>query len=195
MAHTILRIDASARHIGSMTRSLTDRLIERLDATEVITRDLADGVPLLDANWIEANFTPSGDRSPEQLDALRTSDTLVDEIRAADTLVIGTPIYNFSVPAALKAWVDLVARAGVTFRYTENGPVGLLSGKRAVVVVASGGTKAGSEIDFATGYLRHFLAFIGITDVEVAAADQLMLDHEASLNAAEARIDAIAAAA
>ena len=95
--------------------------------------------------------------------------------------MIGLPIYNFGVPATLKAWVDQVARAGVTFRYTEHGPEGLLQGKRAIVAVASGGTEAGSEIDFATGYIRHMLAFIGITEVQFVTADRLMLDAEASL--------------
>ncbi len=88
-------------------------------------------------------------------------------MQAADTLVIGLPIYNFGVPAALKAWVDQVARAGVTFRYTETGPKGLLTGKRAIIAVASGGTEAGSDVDFATGYIRHVLGFIGITDVHL----------------------------
>ncbi|MCL4142967.1 UNVERIFIED_CONTAM: hypothetical protein GTU68_015964 [Idotea baltica] len=90
--------------------------------------------------------------------------------------VIANAIYNFSVPAALKAWIDLVARARETFQYTENGPVGLLQGKKAYVIVASGGTKVGSEIDFATTYLGHVLGFMGITDVKIVAADQLMLD-------------------
>ena len=91
----------------------------------------------------------------------------MDELVAADVVVIGTPIYNFSIPASLKAWVDMVARARKTFRYTENGPVGLLSDKKAYIVVASGGVKVGSPADFATPYLRHALSFVGITDVDV----------------------------
>ena len=108
-----------------------------------------------------------------------------DEIKAADVVLIGLPIYNFGVPAALKAWIDLVARAGVTFRYTESGPVGLLAGKRAIVTVASGGTEAGSDIDFATPYIRHALKFIGITDVLFVKADRLAVNPEGTLKAAE----------
>jgi FMN-dependent NADH-azoreductase len=92
----------------------------------------------------------------------------------ADVLVIGVPVYNFGIPASLKAWVDMIARARLTFRYTESGPVGLLRGKRAVLVVASGGTAVGSEIDFATDYLRHVLGFLGIDDVEIIAANRVM---------------------
>lgn len=107
---------------------------------------------------------------------LALSDTLVGELKSADTIVIGTPVYNFAVPAALKAWIDLVARARETFQYTEDGPVGLLQGKKAYVIIASGGTKVGSEIDFAGNYLKHVLGFIGITDVTIVAADQLMME-------------------
>ena len=102
-------------------------------------------------------------------------------------------IYNFGVPAALKAWIDQIARAGVTFKYTENGPVGLLDGKRAIIAVASGGTEVGSEIDFATGYMRHIMGFIGIHDVEVVAADQLMLDADAANSKAAEQIKSLAA--
>jgi len=110
----------------------------------------------------------------------------------ADVLVIGVPIYNFGIPAALKAWVDMVARARLTFRYTEQGPEGLLRVKRAYLVVASGGTAAGSAVDFATGYLRHVLGFLGIDDVEIIAADRAQVRGPAdTLNSALARIDAL----
>ena len=89
-------------------------------------------------------------------------------------LVIGLPIYNFSVPAAMKAWIDQIARVGVTFNYSENGPVGLMKKKRAIILLASGGTKVGSDIDFASEYMKHILGFIGITDVTIIAADALM---------------------
>ena len=96
------------------------------------------------------------------------------ELQAADTIVIGTPIYNFTSPASLKAWMDLVARPRVTFHYTENGPEGLLSGKKAIIAVASGGVPIGSDMDFLTPHLRHFLGFIGITDVEFVTAKDLV---------------------
>lgn len=193
MAKTILRIDASARKEGSITRDLTDKVIAKLGAETVVTRDLAEGLPLLSEAWLGANWTAADERNDAQQEALALSDALVAEIKAADTLVIGVPIYNFAVPAALKAWVDLIARAGVTFAYSETGPKGLLEGKRAILVVASGGTKVGSEIDFAVGYMRHIMGFIGITDVDIVAADQLALDAEASMANAASAVDALAA--
>jgi len=162
----------------------------------VVTRDLADTpLPQITEDWVNANFTPADDRTNAQKAVLAQSDALVAELEAADTVVIGLPIYNFGVPAALKAWIDLVARAGRTFKYTENGPVGLLEGKRAIVAVASGGTQAGSEIDFATPYVRHVLGFIGITEVEFVSADQLMIDADASLARAKDEIETLQVAA
>jgi FMN-dependent NADH-azoreductase len=195
MTSSILRIDASARREGSISRDLSDRIIARFPGAHVTTRDLATGLPLIDETWVGANFTPEAERSPEQRATLALSDDLIAEVKAADTLVIGLPIYNFGVPATLKAWVDQVARAGVTFRYSETGPEGLLTGKRAIVIVASGGTEAGSEIDFATGYLRHVLSFIGIKDVEFVTADRLALDPDGTLQSARDQIDALALAA
>ncbi|MEM9754375.1 MAG: NAD(P)H-dependent oxidoreductase [Pseudomonadota bacterium] len=195
MTRTILRVDASARQTNSVSRELTDRIIARSGATSVTVRDLADGLPLIDEAWVGANFTPADDRTDDQRATLALSDTLVEELKAADTIVIGLPIYNFGVPAALKAWIDLIARAGLTFRYTENGPVGLLEGKKAVIAIASGGTEAGSSIDFATGYVQHILGFLGITDVEVVAADRLMLDPGNAIAKANAQVDALHLAA
>ncbi len=198
MTTSILRIDASARRTGSITRDLGDRLIDRFTAKAPVAltvRDLADGLPQIDEAWIGANFTPAEKRTPEQKSLLALSDTLVAELAAADTLVIGLPIYNFGVPSSLKAWIDLIARAGVTFRYTKTGPEGLLNGKRAIVTVASGGTEMGSAIDFATGYLRHMLGFIGITEVEFIAADRTALDPEGTVTAANAAVDALPLAA
>ena len=196
MTTSVLRIDASARTQGSVTRELTDHILRRIgDDVPVVTRDLAQGLPLIDETWIGANFTPADDRSDAQREALALSDTLIAEVQAADTLVIGVPIYNFGVPAALKAWVDLVARAGVTFKYEEYGPKGLLEGKRAILAVASGGTEAGSDIDFATKYFKHVLAFIGITDVTIVAADRMAIDAEGTLAAAHKSVEALALAA
>jgi FMN-dependent NADH-azoreductase len=192
----ILRIDASARNSGSISRDLTDRIVAKLSAeadATVTTRDLASGLPQVDSDWIAANFTPADQRNDAQKATLALSDSLVAEVQAADVLVIGLPIYNFGVPSTLKAWIDMIARAGVTFRYTEKGPVGLLEGKRAIVAVASGGTKMGSDMDFATGYIRHVMGFIGITQVDFVAADQLMIDAEATMKSALAQVDALAA--
>jgi len=192
MTQTVLHIDASARTQGSTTRGLTAQIVERLGADQVIRRDLTSPLPQLTEDWVNANFTPADDRNTAQNELLALSDQLVEELKSADTLVIGVPIYNFAVPASLKAWIDLVARAGLTFAYTETGPKGLLEGKRAIIAVASGGTPIGSEVDFATGYLRHVLGFIGITDVEFVAADAMMMDADAAMARAQSAIDALA---
>ena len=194
----ILRIDASARTENSVSRDLLDRIIARFDAAgdaTVTHRDLAHGVPLIDEDWVGANFTPADARNDAQKEKLAISDELVGEVKDADVLLIGLPIYNFSVPAAMKAWIDQIARAGVTFKYTEYGPKGLLEGKRAIVVVASGGTEMGSDIDFASGYLRHVLGFIGIEDVVFVPADRMMVDAEATLKSAHEAVEALTIAA
>jgi len=188
----VLRIDASGRQDQSSTRALADNLIDaladRYSGVELVSRDLAKGMPHVDQNWIEANFTPEEERSTDHQQRLSYSDSLVDELKAADVIVIGVPIYNFGIPAALKAWVDMVARARLTFRYTENGPEGLLSGKKAYLVVASGGVAVDSEVDFATPYMRHALRFLGITDIEVVTATQQNMRGDDSISAARAQI-------
>lgn len=189
---TILHIDSSARTEGSVTRDLTAEIVEKLGG-EVIRRDLREDLPHISETWVKANFTPADDRDATQRDTLALSDSLVEELQTADTIVIGTPIYNFGIPAALKSWIDLVARAGLTFKYSETGPVGLLEGKRAILAVATGGTPVGSEIDFATGYLKHVLGFIGIQDVEVIAADRVMAQGQDAINDAKAKIEKLAA--
>lgn len=169
----VLKIDASGRRDGSVSRELSDRIAKRLaQGGGIAARDLNNHLPFIDEEWIGANFTPADDRTDEQKQKLALSDSLIAELRAADTLVIGTPVYNFGIPATLKTWVDHIARAGVTFRYTENGPEGLLEGKKAVVAYASGGVPLGAPVDHVTPYLKTVLEFVGITDVE-------FLDHEA----------------
>lgn len=196
MANTILHLDSSARKAGSISRSLTEKLVSALagGGAEIIRRDVGtETLPIVTEDWVNANFTPDEDRSDEQQKTLQLSDELIGELEAADTLVLGVPIYNFGVPAAYKAWVDLVSRARKTFKYTENGPEGLLKAKKAYVVIASGGTASDSDLDFATPYVRHALAFIGITDVTVIAADQLMMSGEDKLAAVTAQVEALAA--
>ena len=181
MSTTILRIDSSARHEESKTRDLCDQIVSQLRGdgenrgeVTVIHRDVSDGLPMVNETWTKAAYTPEDKRSTEQEAALQISDTLVAELKEADVLVMASPIYNFTVPASLKSWFDQVARANVTFEYTEKGPKGLLENKRAIVAVASGGTEVGSDADYCTPYIRHFLGFLGITDVTFVAADQLM---------------------
>lgn len=188
----VLEISASGRVNGSASRALTKDLIaalsDRYGNVETVRRDLASGMPFVDEGWIEANFTPEDTRTTLQREALAYSDVLVNELKNADVVVIGVPVYNFSIPAALKAWIDMISRARLTFRYTENGPRGLLEGKKAYLVVATGGVPVGSPMDFATPYLQHALAFIGITDVEIIAADKLNSQREETMDAARARI-------
>jgi FMN-dependent NADH-azoreductase len=189
----ILRVDASGRREGSSSRALVDHFLDGLASADadvsIRVRDLAETLPHVDEQWIQANFTAPEERTEAHERALALSDRLVDELKQADILVIGTPVYNFGVPAALKAWVDLIARARLTFRYTENGPQGLLGGKRAVLVVASGGVAVDGEVDFATPYLRQALKFVGITEVDVIAADRQNLRGDEAVAGARSAID------
>ncbi len=188
----ILEVSASARSNDSSTRTLSrdliDALRQRHDSVDVTRRDLARGLPFVDSDWVEANFTPEEHRNAAHRDALGLSDTLVSELKQADVIVIGAPMYNFNIPASLKAWIDMIARARLTFRYTENGPQGLLDGKKAYIVAATGGVQVGSPADFATPYLRHVLAFVGIDDVEIIAADGLGGDASEAMDRARQRI-------
>ena len=181
MSQTLLHIDASPRSEGSVSRGLSAKIVAQQNAGEVIRRDLSEPLPFLNETWVAGTFTPPEDRSDAQRAELVLSDQLVAEVQAADTIVIGTPIYNFGAPAVLKAWIDQVARAGVTFKYTETGPVGLLSDKKVIVAVASGGVSIGSPADFLTPHLRVFLGFLGLTDVSFVDVDS----YDATAIAAE----------
>lgn len=198
MALKLLRIDSSAQREGSTSRKLADEFLSQLTSkhgdVDVVTRDLSDGVPLIDEAWIAAKAKAPEALSNEDKSVLAFSDQLIDELESADIIVIGAPMYNFGPSAALKAWIDLIARPGRTFKYTENGPVGLLNDKRAYVIAASGGTALGSQADFLTGYMRHILGFIGINQVEFIAADKLMSDPQ-RLEQAEAQIESLLKAA
>lgn len=175
-AKNVLLLNASARGAASNSRALTGSVLEHLQARHgalsIVERDVGQGLPLIDEQWVGANFTRPEQRSLQQQQVLAMSDELIAELQAADIVVIGAPMYNFSIPASLKAWIDQVARAGVTFRYTEQGPQGLLRGKQAYVIVTTGGAQIGSAVDFASGYLRHILGFLGIQDVQLIAAER-----------------------
>lgn len=194
MAKTVLRIDSSARIQGSVTRSLTDQVLKQLAPEKTITRDIGRfAVPQINEAWVTARIKPEEERDPEETALLEISDMLVAELQEADTIVIGLPIYNFSAPAALKAWIDQIARVGITFHYTDDGPIGLLKGKRAIIVMASGGVPQDSRADFATPYLRYVLNFVGITDIEVVAADRQATDPEGAVRGAQMAITTLAA--
>ena len=194
----ILYITASIREGESVSRSLGDKLVDRLapkqDAT-VVHRDLAKkDIPYIDAERFAANLAPYAERSPEQHELAKIADELIDELKAADTIVFSLPVYNFAVPATVKAWADLVARAGTTFRYTENGPEGLLTGKKVYITAASGGTALGSEIDFMSPGFKFFLGFLGMTDIEIVAADGIMGEGgEEKIAEAHEKVEALAA--
>lgn len=194
----VLHLDASQRTQGSVSRALSSLLVEELNArfpeAALVRRDLLDGVPLVDADWIAANETPDDARTAAQRRALAQSDALVDELRQTDVWVIGTPVYNFSLPPVLKAWIDQICRARVTFAYSEAGPRGLMENRKVFVAVASGGSKVGSPTEFLTPYLRHVLGFIGVDDVEIIAADQLLMAGEDKVAEARERIRVAVAA-
>ncbi len=172
----ILHIDSSIRQEESISRKLSKQLVnqlkDKLSISSVVEKNLAEGLTFIDEQWISANFTQQQDRTTDQEKTLETSDLLVNELEDADIIVIGAPIYNFTIPATLKTWIDKIARVGKTFKYTESGPVGLLQNKQAYIVISSGGTEIGSSYDFSSDYLKHIMGFIGISDVKIIDASK-----------------------
>ena len=197
MNRTILRIDASMRRQKSVSRMLADEMVAALGArrssVNVINRDLAAGIGIVNAAWIEAERTSEENRTSDQRALLTQSDALVAELQAADDIVIATPIYNFSVPAALKAWIDLICRDKITFVYDNDSPRGLLSNKRATVIVTSGGTLAGKDIDFTTSYIQHILGFIGVDDVTIIDVTGLSKNRSRVIADARKEISSVSA--
>ncbi len=191
----ILRLDASANPGDSSSRKLGDYLVRQLEqgnpAIETRERDLNTDLSFIDSSWIAANFTPSDEREAEQSARLAFSDELIAELQWAEHIVLTTPMYNFGVPATLKAWIDHVCRAGVTFRYGANGAEGLLKGKRVDIVITTGGAPLDSPVDFVSGYLKQVFNFIGIEDITLIGADQMNVDGEASFSKAVSRIEQI----
>jgi len=198
MSTTILQLDASPRGKASLSRQVTGYITEQLKDTDshVIHRDLARSeLPLLTEGHIGAFFTPPGERSDEQKQLLTISDALIGELKQAQQLIIGAPIYNFSVPAALKAWIDLVCRTGETFSYTENGPEGLLNIEQAFIAVAAGGVEIGSPVDFNSVYLKQVCHFIGIKNVHIIDVSGSKRDPETLIDHAKAQVDTLLATA
>ena len=193
----ILHIDSAITGEASVSRQLTAQIVSKLKAANptasVTYRDLNEGVPAIDTDWFRAVRLAPEAPTAEQQKLIDTSDAYLREVQDADVLVIGLPIYNFTLTAQLKNWLDQIARAGISFRYTEAGPEGLLKGKRAIFAYTAGGTPFGSDLDFATGYLRFMLGFLGITDVEFVAADGLAFDRDAGLARANDALDKLAA--
>lgn len=192
----ILQINSSARLDQSQSTRLAGSIVERLraahPAARVTVRDLGRTPhPALDEAALGALFTPAEQRTPAQAARVAQDDALIDELKATDAIVLGVPMYNFGVSAQLKNWIDAVARVGVTFRYTESGPIGLVRGKKVYVALTRGGQYRNTPADTQVPYLKTFLGFIGLTDVTFIYAEGLALGAEAerlALESAQAQI-------
>jgi FMN-dependent NADH-azoreductase len=197
----ILQINASARRDGANSTRVANQVTTRLQAANpgatLTLRDLAvTPHPLLDEAALGALFTPAAARSPEQAARVALDDALIAELQAHDTIVLGVPMYNFGVPVQLKSWIDAIARAGVTFRYTANGPEGLLTGKTVYIALARGGLYRDTPNDSQVPYLKSVLGFLGLTDVRFIYAEGLAMGPEAAAKGfAEAEADLNAALA
>lgn len=197
----ILQLNASARSDGSNSTRLADAITARLVALHpgaaIEVRDLALAPhPVLDEAALTALFTPADRRSAGQAARVALDDAAIAQLQSADAVVLGVPMYNFGVPVQLKAWIDAVSRAGVTFRYTADGPQGLVTGKKVYVALARGGLYRDTPADSQVPYLRAVLGFLGMTDVEFVYAEGLALGADSAANAfaqARAQIEALAA--
>lgn len=195
----ILQINSSARAGHSYSTRLANLLVDRLRTSDteahIVVRDLGRVPhPMLDEFALQAIFTPAEARTPAQQQRVALDDALIDEIQAADLVVLAVPMYNFSIPAQLKNWIDAISRAGVTFRYTAQGAEGLLKGKQAIVVQTRGGVHRNLPSDSLTPYLQTFLGFVGITDVRFVFAEGLSMGPEAEqqgMAAAYAQIEQV----
>ncbi|EIL2907750.1 FMN-dependent NADH-azoreductase [Vibrio alginolyticus] len=176
----VLALKSSILGNYSQSNKLVEDFIKNVDQDKLTVRDLAaNPLPVLDFAVATA-LRATEDLSQEQQAVVDLSDTLIEEVKAADTLVIAAPMYNFTIPTQLKNWIDLIARAGVTFKYTENGVQGLIEGKKAIVITTRGGIHKDSPTDNVTPYLRTVLGFVGITDVEFVYAEALNMGEDAA---------------
>ena len=200
--NTLLQLNSSIYGDAGQSSRLADRFVAgwlaRTAGGTVVRRDFAaDPVPHLTAERFAAFTTKPAARTPEQQALVAYSDALIDELKRADAIVLGLPLYNFAIPSTLKAYFDHVARAGETFSYTAQGPVGLLTGKKVYVLATRGGNYVGTDADTQTGYVRQFLAFLGLTDVEFVYAEGLAISEasrEGALARARGAVDALAGA-
>jgi FMN-dependent NADH-azoreductase len=198
---TLLQINASIHADHGQSSQLATRFVQAFSRSHpdssIVLRDLAaDTVPHLSAERFAAFLAKPEERSAAQGDVIAYSDTLIAELKQADVIVLGLPMYNFGVPSQLKAYFDHIARAGETFRYTASGPVGLLQGKKAYIFAARGGLYAGTALDTQSSYVRDFLRFVGIEDIEFVYAEGLAISPESKasgLARAEAQIERLAA--
>jgi FMN-dependent NADH-azoreductase len=184
----ILQINSSARAENSQSSRLAGSIVQRLQAASpdaaLTVRDLSRTPhPALDEAALGALFTPADQRTETQAARVALDDALIAELKAADVIVLGVPMYNFGVPVQLKNWIDAVARAGVTFRYTDTGPEGLVTGKKVYVALTRGGLYRNTPADTQVPYLQAFLGFIGMTDVQFIFAEGLAMGPEAEQKA------------
>tara|TARA_R110002153_G_scaffold25699_1_gene81339 strand:- start:8290 stop:8898 length:609 start_codon:yes stop_codon:yes gene_type:complete len=186
---SILHIDTSARLTGSNTRIIGQYLVNELN-TKVVHRDLAvNPLPPISAQDLMGVHGSSDEQRDSLHSHLALSDQLIQELKDADTLVIGTAMYNFGIPASLKQWIDAICRAGASFKYTNQGPLGLLNIKRAFIITATGGTPVGSNMDFASAYLEHICGFIGVKEVVHIDASGSKGSPEKIIESAKQQID------
>jgi FMN-dependent NADH-azoreductase len=196
--NNVLCLNCSIQGDSSQSRQLSNKLLERIKKTyssvKIVSRDLVwDPLPHLNGAQFNAFITPPEQRTSEQKVLASQSDDLIKEISDADTVVLALPMYNFGIPSQLKSYFDNLARAGMTFKYTATGPVGLLTGKKAVVLATRGGLYFGTDKDTQTKYVRDFLSFIGITDVEFIYAEGLAISSEQKAMSLELANDIIEA--
>ena len=192
----ILQVNSSARREGSYSTRLANRIVQRLrdadpEATLTVRDFNASPHPVLDEAALGALFTPANQRTPEQIGRVALDDALIGEIQAADVVVLGVPMYNFGVPASLKNWIDAISRAGVTFRYTQDGPEGLLKGKTVYVALTRGGKYKNTPADTQMPYLRTVLNFLGLTDLHFVYAEGLAMGSDAEQAAMASAYDQI----
>jgi len=180
----VWHIDSSSRDEQSHSKRITQQFIDNLSKKTTVESNplnVAAGLPFLTDVMIGSYFTPDEQRTAEQKSAITVSNDIVKSAKDADVWVIGVPIYNFSMPASFKAFIDLLCRSKETFTYTETGPVGLLKNKQVFVVVTSGGTEIGSDVDFLTPWLKHCLSFIGVQNVHFIHADKYSPEKEEAI--------------
>ena len=197
----ILQINSSARSTGSESTRIADAIVARLQAANpganVVRRDLAANPhPSIDEATLGALFTPADQRTPEQAARVALDDALIAEVQAADAIVIGAPMYNFGITVQLKSWFDAIARAGVTFRYTAEGPEGLLKNKKVFVALSRGGVHKNGASDSQVPFLKTFLGFIGLTDVSFVYSEGHGMGPEAVAKAkaeADAQVNEVVA--
>ena len=189
----VLKINSSAAKSTSLSRCQVDSIVSELlikyPNAEVIERDVAySNLPFPDDKFIDAIFQ-GGELNEEQQKVTHLSDQLVDELVGSDILVIGAPMYNFTIPASLKAYFDLIARAGKTFHYNEHGyPLGLVENKKAIVVITTGGIPLGSPMDFSKQYITTFLGFLGIQEIEFVELDENRFKYEEKVKKAKEKL-------